>query len=541
MMGDIQLDKSSLQDYSSTRNFTDAMSTAFTNHGTYKDGKMTKLNIPAGTARVAGTNPSTTTSNGAGAGKGGGGKGTTTADGLYKIASNGVQFATRKPTAEELKQVFEITNCPLCRVPRQVKGSSHWFDKCDVCGEFGYSIEYDFNKDIRRPAYAKHRKKIEEEQTKPSKALEAVLNGGVHPDVEKKNVDDSELKTEVTSNTTKSKNKKETIAGAGNRGSVVGLGRFSAIAPDDSSDASDSSSTDSNRETVFMPASTVVDKLSNSKSSDYLSRVISNSLRQFDYEDANGRKQICISTSQWSLLKLRARIATHRARRSKIPFDDLEMIPDSGATCHMFKSIEFFEGDYTKCIDVFVLMGDGTKIPVEGIGTARIKIDGHVSILPNTLHVPSLDANLFSTTKHACNGAGCSFLLEKGSMHLSFPTFSVSRNIPSDGDLRVSLQPLDSVDWHVADHTCDGIEFDNSVFKQIQFLNRIHFGRAMTRAQKKQKLQELKQTLGTDTDTDTVSTASLTDDEISDDDDDDNGRFIYEGKSTMISKKYLTG
>ena len=52
----------------------------------------------------------------------------------------------------------------------------------------------------------------------------------------------------------------------------------------------------------------------------------------------------------------------------------LEIVPDSGATAHMLILEEFFEGDYQRCTDVSVLMGDGTRVPVHGIGIACISI-----------------------------------------------------------------------------------------------------------------------------------------------------------------------
>ena len=41
-------------------------------------------------------------------------------------------------------------------------------------------------------------------------------------------------------------------------------------------------------------------------------------------------------------------------------------------------------------------MGDHSEIPVLGFGTSRIKSNGHVTRLVNSLHVPDLDVDLFS-------------------------------------------------------------------------------------------------------------------------------------------------
>ena len=50
--------------------------------------------------------------------------------------------------------------------------------------------------------------------------------------------------------------------------------------------------------------------------------------------------------------------------------DGNEIVPDSGATSDMRKDRSVFEDDYVACNDVFVLMGDGTEIPVLGYGTS---------------------------------------------------------------------------------------------------------------------------------------------------------------------------
>ena len=51
-------------------------------------------------------------------------------------------------------------------------------------------------------------------------------------------------------------------------------------------------------------------------------------------------------------------------------------------------------------------MVDGTKIPVLGYGTSRMKIDGHVTRLIKSLHVPGLDCDLFSCTPQGMIGKG---------------------------------------------------------------------------------------------------------------------------------------
>ena len=125
------------------------------------------------------------------------------------------------------------------------------------------------------------------------------------------------------------------------------------------------------------------------------------------------------------------------ARKATNIFDFDHIIPDSGATSHMRRNRMDFEGDYVLCDNVFVLMGDHSEIPVLGYSTSRVKINGHVVRIVNSLHVPDLDVDLFSCTRHGSNGKGNTFFLGEGKMHLTFPAFTVTNNIPKNGDLKL--------------------------------------------------------------------------------------------------------
>ena len=109
-------------------------------------------------------------------------------------------------------------------------------------------------------------------------------------------------------------------------------------------------------------------------------------------------------------------------------------------------------------------MGDNSEIPVLGYGTSRMKIDGHITQLINSLHVPDLDCDLFSCTRHGTNGKGCSFFLGDSKMHLRFPKFVITTDIPEYGDLRFPLQPLDEDNWSTPNLVCDGIELEDEHF-----------------------------------------------------------------------------
>ena len=100
------------------------------------------------------------------------------------------------------------------------------------------------------------------------------------------------------------------------------------------------------------------------------------------------------------------------------------------------------------------------------------------------------------------NGQGCSFLLEAGKMHLTFPGFSISQKIPEDGDLRIQLDHLTDEDLGLPDFICDGVEGSDDSYLEdfndrMKYLNHVFRGRVMTRAQRKRNMDELKAALST--------------------------------------------
>ena len=179
-------------------------------------------------------------------------------------------------------------------------------------------------------------------------------------------------------------------------------------------------------------------------------------------------------------------------------------------------------------------MGDNQRIKVAGYGIAKIKIDGHIITLVNALHVPELESNLFSATYHSSNGFGCSFLLSQGLTHLSFPSFSISQSIPTDGDLCVKLQPLTTCDWHFSLFNCNSTE-EPLMPDQVNFLNKIYFGRAITRAQEQAKLKELQSHLQSGNEScDNKETRTCRNSPA-------NNRFIEEGNPDNVICDYLAG
>ena len=131
-------------------------------------------------------------------------------------------------------------------------------------------------------------------------------------------------------------------------------------------------------------------------------------------------------------------------------------------------------------------MGDDTRVPVVGYGTARIKLNGKVQVLPQSLHVPGLDCSLLPITCHG-RQEGCTFFTGDGNWHLTFPRFSIEAPLPDNGDLQIEMEELTSEDWLCADFTygVDTNDTDHAdhldVFaRRLKALNQIHRGRAVT-------------------------------------------------------------
>ena len=101
-------------------------------------------------------------------------------------------------------------------------------------------------------------------------------------------------------------------------------------------------------------------------------------------------------------------------------------------------------------------------------------------------------------------------------MHLTFPQFTVTDNIPADRDLKVPIEPLSESDWAIPNLICDGIPLqdeqltnfgtrlvflDNVLKGKIagqdrKLADQLFKGRVMTRAQRKEAYTKLKHALG---------------------------------------------
>jgi hypothetical protein len=114
------------------------------------------------------------------------------------------------------------------------------------------------------------------------------------------------------------------------------------------------------------------------------------------------------------------------------------IIADSGANFHMFRDIEFFET--LAPVAGNVILGDGkTSVPIQGVGSIRLCLDGHILSVPDVRYVPSLAENIYSLFCHIqCPDHGVHSSFSEG-LFLVFPNFR-SKAILGD-DIYVDAVP----------------------------------------------------------------------------------------------------
>ena len=466
----IKNDDLTLKSYESALDFSKSMTRTFTNNDIYKDGKMLQLkNHQLGHARSA--------------------------RGPGDSTLNDTNFCLNitPPTQFDIDAIMKETNCLICRLPPS-HADAHFMGKCSLLKKYGYTVKYDQTKDETRADFDKKSaqrsrsaaldaddaKKAEEKKKVDDKKS---ADGRVKAEAERARIaTDSSPATDSKITDTQTKSNTAINAGTGNRVTDVvgGLGRFAG------------NISGNTWEEASVDAADAVNDVNTDGVTPYFRTVITSLLSPLDQINPDGSIRKCISVARHTIGAVRS------ALEKQLASD--EIVPDSGATSHMRRHKADFEDDYVTCNDVFVLMGDGTEIPVLGYGTSRMKVDGHISRLVNSLHVPELDCDLFSCTRHGRNGKGCSFLLEDSKMHLSFPKFHITRDIPEDGDLRLPLDVITDEDWGIPNFVCDGINDEDQHlddFKtRMYFLNQIFKGRTMTRQQRKKELDSLKHALG---------------------------------------------
>ena len=137
-----------------------------------------------------------------------------------------------------------------------------------------------------------------------------------------------------------------------------------------------------------VDAKTAVNDVNKDNESDYFCIVINGILKPLDRIASDGTIRKCISVAKHCIYIIR--YSTSPDDKTSLVTDNDEIVPDSGVTSHTRKNISVYEDEYVACNNVFVLMGDGTEIPVLGYGTSCMKIDLHVTRLINSLHVPGI-------------------------------------------------------------------------------------------------------------------------------------------------------
>lgn len=368
---------------------------------------------------------------------------------LFAYASTGDQLCLEEITVFNAANYLKYTNSPLCKYPKS-HPKNHYTQNCPLIKEFGLHVKYVGAND-------KHCKEVHKKEARKQRLTKhGGGSGNNDKDDGKENSEPNKTVTideskNTTNNPTNSKRNDDDDRKNGGRGRSIaagrvsrvrgqgtelGLGTFGPLATEYPS--SDDESDNSLKPVEATEANNDINELSNI----YFSAVADDVLRQFDYTNSNKVTHRCLSI---------ANRCSQPDPTSVIDFNDFsedtdeydKIVPDSGATAHMLKYLLYFVGgDYRRCKNSFVILGDSKQVPVLGYGTARIKIDGRVIILQNALHIPELESNLLSATRHGSNSSGCAFLISNGVMHLTFPKFTITQDVPSNGDLRLPLKLL---------------------------------------------------------------------------------------------------
>ena len=141
----------------------------------------------------------------------------------------------------------------------------------------------------------------------------------------------------------------------------------------------------------YVDASTADNNI-NTTDNQYFDLVLNKFLGCFDKMDNTGKVVLCCVS------KCR-HIITHEL--DNFEDNDTLMVFDTGATAHMRKHKQSFEpGTYCRCYNTFASMGDDKEVPIIGYSVSFIKVNGKVVCQVMSLHVPNLDTNLFSSTRH---------------------------------------------------------------------------------------------------------------------------------------------
>ena len=158
------------------------------------------------------------------------------------------------------------------------------------------------------------------------------------------------------------------------------------------------------------------------------------------------------STSTYSARRAGLSLVSHNLRHAtKILLDnekhnifscnkqDAEACADSGATHHMLNDYTAFTSYHATHGD-YVTLGDDTRLPIAGSGSAIFSLNGRPILIRDALHVPGLRAPLYSLRQHRKQpGCGLFSDYEFGN-YILFPHF-VLRVDDSDDNI-VSYKSL---------------------------------------------------------------------------------------------------
>jgi len=123
------------------------------------------------------------------------------------------------------------------------------------------------------------------------------------------------------------------------------------------------------------------------------------------------------------------------------------VIADSGANFYVFKEKAFFESILPAREQV--LLGDGkTSLSIQGIGSVKWYIDGHLLMIDNVCYVPDLSELIYRFFLHIQqphHGIHSSF---EGGLIIQFPDFETKALI-GNNDVSLMLYHLPTMIYHL--------------------------------------------------------------------------------------------
>lgn len=247
--------------------------------------------------------------------------------------------------------MFRAMSCPCCCIAKS-SPDDHYMSNCKTLKRCGYTVTYNFAMDERRPAYEKEKEqrqrnaeKEKEDAEKAEKQKKAAAAKKKADEAKRKAAAAKKKKEEEENNG--DDDDSATQAGTARRGRHLHANRFGPLATDTDSDSEPQ---------LLVDSSTACNTINNPNSTEYTDIYIYNGLRKFDRD---GKR--CISVAKHHCRKVDSNRSSRHVRK--------HIIPDSGATSHMrIHKHDFEPGSYVSCSDVFVLMGDGSEVPVAGYG-----------------------------------------------------------------------------------------------------------------------------------------------------------------------------